>query len=209
MFKVFRVACRSTCSVTFDSLQPFGLKSTRLLCQWDFPGNNTRGGCQLFLQGIFPSQGLNARLLCLLHCRQIFYPLSHWGKPNIKGKGAVKSFRAGPKFGTFHYLIFHHFWWSLSTMRNVRKDTQPSSSCVPMYNRPKADRVQGKGHSANLYNREVVTGKSENFASWLSKTRGQGSPCLLQRVLKSPVFIFLFFISNRTLYFSLDPWPPS
>ena len=140
---------------------------------------------------------------------QTLYPLSHWGKPNIKGKGAVKSFRAGPKFGTFHYLIFHHFWWSLSTMRNVRKDTQPSSSCVPMYNRPKADRVQGKGHSANLYNREVVMGKSENFASWLSKTRGQGSPCLLQRVLKSPVFIFLFFISNRTLYFSLDPWPPS
>jgi len=50
-------------------------------------------------------------------------------------------------------------------MRNVRKDTQPSSSCVPMYNGAKADKVQGKGHSAKLYNCEVVTGTAENFAS--------------------------------------------
>ena len=29
------------------------------------------------LQGIFPTHGLN---LGLLHCRQIFYHLSHWGR---------------------------------------------------------------------------------------------------------------------------------
>ena len=37
-------------------------------------------GCQAFLQGIFPTQRLNAGLLHFLHCRQILY---HWttGKP--------------------------------------------------------------------------------------------------------------------------------
>ena len=33
------------------------------------------------LQGIFPAQGPNLRLLYLLHCRQIFYLLSHQGNP--------------------------------------------------------------------------------------------------------------------------------
>ena len=31
--------------------------------------------------GIFLTQGLNLRLLCLLHCRQILYQLSHQGSP--------------------------------------------------------------------------------------------------------------------------------
>ena len=37
---------------------------------------STRVGCHALLQGIFPMQGLNLHLLCLLHCRQILYPLS-------------------------------------------------------------------------------------------------------------------------------------
>ena len=48
--------------------------ATRLLCPWDFPGKNTGVGCHCLLQGIFPTQGSN---LCLLHCRQIVYHLSH------------------------------------------------------------------------------------------------------------------------------------
>ena len=39
----------------------------------DSPGENTRMDCHAFLQGIFPTQGLNP---CLLHCRWIFH---HWG----------------------------------------------------------------------------------------------------------------------------------
>ena len=38
-------------------------------------------GCPHLLQGIFPTQGSNPRLLCLLHCRWILYPLSHLGNP--------------------------------------------------------------------------------------------------------------------------------
>ena len=33
------------------------------------------------LRGIFPTQGQNPHLPCLLHCRQILYPLNHPGSP--------------------------------------------------------------------------------------------------------------------------------
>ena len=48
---------------------------TRFFCPWDFPGKNTRVGSHFLLQGIFPTQGLNSHLFCLLHCRWILY---HW-----------------------------------------------------------------------------------------------------------------------------------
>ena len=44
-------------------LRPHGLKPTRLLCPWDFPGKNTGVGCHLLLQGIFPTQGLSSSFL--------------------------------------------------------------------------------------------------------------------------------------------------
>ena len=34
---------------------------------WGFPGKNTGVGCHVLLQGIFPAQGWNQRLLCPLH----------------------------------------------------------------------------------------------------------------------------------------------
>ena len=37
------------------------------------------------LQGIFQTRGLNPCLLCLLHCRQIPYPLSHLGSLTLSG----------------------------------------------------------------------------------------------------------------------------
>ena len=42
----------------------------------DSPGKNTGVGCHALLQGIFPTQGLNADLL---HCRWTLYHLSHQG----------------------------------------------------------------------------------------------------------------------------------
>ena len=47
----------------------------------DFPGKNTGVVCHFLRQGIFPTQGSNLHLLCLLDCRQILYSLSHWGSP--------------------------------------------------------------------------------------------------------------------------------
>ena len=44
------------------------------------PGKNTGVGCHAFLQGIFPTQGLNPGLL---HYRWILYCLGHQGIPRI------------------------------------------------------------------------------------------------------------------------------
>ena len=62
-------------SVVSDSLQPYGLYSSR-----NSPGQNTGVGSLSLLQGIFPTQGLNP---CLPHCRWILYQLSHKRRPRI------------------------------------------------------------------------------------------------------------------------------
>ena len=41
----------------------------------DSPGMNTGVGCHFLLKGIFPTQGLNPRLLCALHWQAGFLPL--------------------------------------------------------------------------------------------------------------------------------------
>ena len=67
-------------SVTSDSATLWTV-TRRLLCPRDSPGKNTGVGCHFLLQGTFPAQGSDPHLLRLLHCRQILYPLSHWGGP--------------------------------------------------------------------------------------------------------------------------------
>ena len=52
-------------------------------------GKNTGVGCHFFLQGTFLTQGSNPPVLCLLHCRFILYPLSHWGNLITMGKSWV------------------------------------------------------------------------------------------------------------------------
>ena len=52
-----------------------GLKTTRLLCPWDFPGKITGVDCHALLQGVFPTQGSNWHLLCLLHWQVGSLPL--------------------------------------------------------------------------------------------------------------------------------------
>ena len=52
-----------------------------LLCLWNFAGKNTGVGCYFLLQGIFLTQGLNPRLLCL-QCWQVdSLPLCYLGSP--------------------------------------------------------------------------------------------------------------------------------
>ena len=88
------VACRFGCSAARRILVPKKEKvkvlvaqscptlsdplDTRLLCPWNSLGKNTGVGCHSFLQGIFPTQGLNPGLL---HCRWILYQLSQQGSP--------------------------------------------------------------------------------------------------------------------------------
>ena len=49
------------------TLRPQGPQTSGFLCPWDSPGKTTGVGCHALLQGIFPTQGLNPRLLHLLH----------------------------------------------------------------------------------------------------------------------------------------------
>ena len=81
------------CSVVSDSLWPCGLYPNRLLCPWNFPGENTGVGCHFLLQGIFLSQGLN---LGFLHCQQIVYGLSYQGGPSSTTKHRSKSTIVSP-----------------------------------------------------------------------------------------------------------------
>ena len=45
-----------------------------------FSGKNTRVGCHVLLQGLFPTQGLNPCLLCFLHWQAGSLPLAPPGK---------------------------------------------------------------------------------------------------------------------------------
>ena len=45
----------------------------------DSLGKNTGVGCHALLQGIFPTQGGNKHLICLLHWRQVLYHSRHLG----------------------------------------------------------------------------------------------------------------------------------
>ena len=58
--------CMFYLSVMSDSFRSHGLQYTKLLCPWDSPGKYTGVGCHFLLQEIFPSQGSNLSLLCLL-----------------------------------------------------------------------------------------------------------------------------------------------
>ena len=54
------------CAVASDSVQPHRLQPARLLCPRDSPGKITGVGYDFLLQGIFPTQGSNPCLFCLL-----------------------------------------------------------------------------------------------------------------------------------------------
>jgi len=49
------------------------------LLSMEFTGKNTRVGCQFLLQGIFPTQGWNLNLLCLLYWQVDSSPPRHLG----------------------------------------------------------------------------------------------------------------------------------
>ena len=63
-----------SCSVMSNSRRPQGMQLTGILCPWNSPGNNARGGGHSLLQGNFLTQGSNPGLL---HCRWTPYCLNH------------------------------------------------------------------------------------------------------------------------------------
>ena len=81
MIKIMLLNSAVLCLVPSNSLQPHQLQSARFLCQWNFLGKNTGLGCHFLLQGIFPNQGSNTCVLCLLHWQVNCLPLSYLGSP--------------------------------------------------------------------------------------------------------------------------------
>ena len=70
-----------TCAKSLSQVQFFESLWTvpppsRLLCPWDSPGKYTGVGCHAHLQVIFPTQGLNPRLLSPLHWSHLESPLT-------------------------------------------------------------------------------------------------------------------------------------
>ena len=73
--------CVHVCAVMSNSLRPHGLQPARLLCSCNFSGKNVGMGCHFLLQGIFPNQGPNLCLFCLLHWQEDSLPLHNLGSP--------------------------------------------------------------------------------------------------------------------------------
>ena len=77
----FMHACVLAASAVSDSLWPYGPQPARLLCPWNSPSENTGVDHHALFQGIFPTQGSNPGLLCLLRWQAGSLPLAPPGKP--------------------------------------------------------------------------------------------------------------------------------
>ena len=80
-----------------DSWWSHGLKPTRLLCPWDFPGKNTGVGCHFFLQGMNPSPALAGG----------FFTIEPPGKPQ---QDLCNTLNNGAKRSCSEMELFHHLW---------------------------------------------------------------------------------------------------
>ena len=98
---------------------------TRFFCPWDFSGKNIGMGCQFILQGIFPIQALNLRLLCL-HIADGFF--THW---------------------FFNPQIVKSFWVKHSKISNTNLVVTYSLKCLCMWGK-RFQTENISNHSENL-----------------------------------------------------------
>ena len=56
--RILQMGCVCVCMCV---LTQSGLRPTRVLCPWKFPGKITGSSCHFLLQGIFPTQGWNPK----------------------------------------------------------------------------------------------------------------------------------------------------
>ena len=82
--------CAELLSHVWLFCDPKDCNPVRLFWPWDFWGKNTRASCNFLLQGIFPTQGLNQCLSCLLHWQADSLPLAPPGKPTSLFKRGEK-----------------------------------------------------------------------------------------------------------------------
>ena len=94
-------------------LWPHRLQHARFLCPWNSPGKNNGEGGHFLLQGIFPTQGLNPRLL---HWQADSLPQNHqeaWTFPTNSSNQADFSLSYVFSFHSLDsdctWLLCHHF----------------------------------------------------------------------------------------------------
>ena len=96
-----------------NSLWPYGLQLTKVLCPWDSPGKNTGVGYHALLQGIVPTQEMNLCLLHLLHWQVGSLLLLPPGKPLCR------------KITRESYLLFAFHFNSELELRYLSKPRMP------------------------------------------------------------------------------------
>ena len=85
--------------------------------------------CHFLLQEIFPTQGLNVHLLCLLHCMWILYLLSHQGSPFLSLNFAKRNMGHSPWLVKFivakikENLVLRCMTFKRSSKKEVRSQT--------------------------------------------------------------------------------------
>ena len=80
MYRSWFVAYKTKFFIVVSDCATLWAEPARRLCPWDSPGKNTGVECHFLLQGIFPTQGLNPHLLCLLHWQASSLPLALPGR---------------------------------------------------------------------------------------------------------------------------------
>ena len=93
------------------------------------PVKNTGVGCHFLLQGIFPTQGSDLSLLCLLHWQVDSLPLHHLGSPLLdQGMGNPQLQMADCIYCTTHSYIrilsIQGFWCLRGSWNQFPADTE-------------------------------------------------------------------------------------
>ena len=128
------------------------------------PGSSVHGillarilvrACHSLLQGIFLTQGSNPHILCLLHCRQILYPLWHWGSPKVHKVPSHFSFSGQCNQLVDHPSTFHTctnlflwgfaFQWFKGCNKNIKQNRVPPESSQL------AGRISAFEHSSHFW----------------------------------------------------------
>ena len=87
---LLRLCCAKPLQSCLPLYNPMDCSLTGFSVHGDSPGKNTRVDCHAFLQGVFPTQGSNLCLLCLLHWQVGSLPLMPPGKPPKAEETKVK-----------------------------------------------------------------------------------------------------------------------
>ena len=103
-----------------NSLQPYGLYCTMVLCLWDCPGKNTRVGCHGLLQRNFSTQELSP---CLVHLApnlaNIFTSISTPGDLMRVIFPCIFCYLFSLVFPHFNSAVHHFVWSGITTIKAI------------------------------------------------------------------------------------------